>query len=399
MAEREGRFFDYRPFGPRDPGEIHRTATPLELFFDLVTVIAVAAAAAGLHHGIADGHGLAAIPVFLLAFLAIWWAWINYTWYASAYDNDGPLYRLLTFWIMGGALLLAAAIPRFIVDLDPAVPVLAYVVMRIGMVALWLIAARHDPARRVTALRYAFGIAASQAFWVFFAVVADPGSASIYLFFLAGWLGEFLVPVFAERASPTPWHAHHIVERYGLLMIIMLGEILLAGSLSFARAGEAVGLASPLLQIALAGLVIAFSMWWLYFSRDDHLRVHLPDRLHTFVWGYGHVLPYGAAAAVGAGFAALVDIATGHAEISAKAGDIAVAMPLALYMLGLWFVRDRFVLAGSAALVLPLFAALVLIAGLILPAALAPIAALTVASVWIRSYLATRQRRRARRAH
>lgn len=393
MNEIRGRLFDFRPFGPRDPAEAHRAATALELFFDLVTVIAVAAAAAGLHHGISEGHAASAVPVFLIAFLAIWWAWMNYTWYASAYDNDGPVYRLLTFWIMGGALLLAASVPRFFEGFDVRLPVMAFVVMRIGMVLLWLIAARNDPAHRRTARRYAAGILLAQVFWVLIAIVAAPGSELLYALVAIGFLAEFMVPVYAERADPTPWHVDHIVERYGLLMIITLGEILLAGSIAFARAGDAISPGSPLVQIAVAALVIAFAMWWLYFSRDDHLRAHHRGRMQAFVWGYGHVVPFCAAAAVGAGVAVEVDIVTSHAEIHARAGALAITVPLALYMAGLWFVRDRCVLQGAARLVMPGFALLVLAVGIWAEPAIEMAAVLALACVFIRSLLATRQRR------
>lgn len=289
MATREvqGKLFDYRPFGPRDPKEVHRAATPLELFFDLVTVIAIASAAAGLHHGIAENHAAEAVPVFLIAFMATWWAWMNYTWFASAYDNDGPIYRLLTFWIMGGFLLLAASTPRFFDGMSITLPVLAYVIMRIGMVALWLIAARSNPENRKTAMRYATGIAVAQIFWVILAVFGETDSPVFYILLAIGWIAEFAVPVYAEKAGQTPWHADHIVERYGLLMIISLGEILLAGSMSFQAAGMEISLSSPLFHIAASSLVICFAMWWLYFSRDDHLQVHEKEASLEFIWGYG----------------------------------------------------------------------------------------------------------------
>ncbi|MCP5397484.1 MAG: low temperature requirement protein A [Sphingomonadaceae bacterium] len=396
MSEVEGRFFDFRPFGPRDPDEVHRAATPLELFFDLVTVIAIASAAVGLHHGIAENHAAQAIPVFLVAFTAIWWAWMNYTWYASAYDNDGPLYRLLTFWIMGGALLLAASVPRFFDGMDLRLPVLAFVIMRVGMIALWVIAARHDSAHAASARRYAIGIALAQVFWIVIVALAPPQSPLLFALIGLGFLAEFMVPVWAERVSPTPWHAEHIVERYGLLMIIMLGEILLAGSIAFARAGDAITLASPLVQIAVAALITAFSMWWLYFARNDHHRVHMQDRQLAFTWGYGHVIPFCSAAAVGAAIAVLVDIVTGHADISLRAGQWAIAVPLAAYMAGLWVIRDRFVLEGATRHILLLFAALVLATGLLPNGGLVALPVLALASVWARSMLATRQRRRER---
>ena len=90
----------FRPMRARDVHQPHRAATSLELLFDLVTVIAVASAAAGLHHAIADGHATDGVVRFAMAFFGIWWAWMNYTWFASAYDNDDVLFRLLTLAIM-----------------------------------------------------------------------------------------------------------------------------------------------------------------------------------------------------------------------------------------------------------------------------------------------------------
>ena len=78
----------------RSPHETHRVATPLELFFDLVFVVAIAQAAGGLHHAIADGHALEGLIGYLMVFFAIWWAWMNFTWFASAYDCDDVPYRL-----------------------------------------------------------------------------------------------------------------------------------------------------------------------------------------------------------------------------------------------------------------------------------------------------------------
>jgi low temperature requirement protein LtrA len=71
------------PLHGRDPDEEHRAATPLELFFDLVFVVAVAQAAAHLHHGLEEGFGGAFLN-YLLVFFAVWWGWMNVTWFASA---------------------------------------------------------------------------------------------------------------------------------------------------------------------------------------------------------------------------------------------------------------------------------------------------------------------------
>ena len=101
-----------RRMQPRDPHEAHRASTPLELLFDLCFVVAIAQVGARLHHAIAEDHVVAAIPLFWMVFFAIWWAWMNFTWFASAYDTDDVPYRLAVFVIMIGALIVAAPMLR-----------------------------------------------------------------------------------------------------------------------------------------------------------------------------------------------------------------------------------------------------------------------------------------------
>ena len=105
---------------PRSPTESHRAATPLELFLDLCFVVGVAQAAASLHHAIAEGHLHTALIGYPMVFFAIWWAWMNFTWFASAFDTDDWLYRTLTIVQMGGVLVLAIG-----PSTDPRIPTIA----------------------------------------------------------------------------------------------------------------------------------------------------------------------------------------------------------------------------------------------------------------------------------
>ncbi len=372
-----------RPMKPRDPHQQHRAATPLELLFDLVTVIAIAAAAASLHHGIAADHATEGVVRYLFTFFAIWWAWMNFTWFASAYDNDDAPTRLLTMVIMGGALLIAAGVERFSAHLDISLVVAGYALMRVAMIALWLRAAWHDPERRVCALRYAAGIAIAQAYWIGLYLLGDPHAPAFVALILLGWVIELAVPAIAEQAVTTPWHRHHIVERYGLLTIIVLGEVLLAATLALEKAWDG-SFDVRLVHTAISALVITFAMWWLYFSREEQLSSTRLSR--ALQWGYGHMLVFASGAAVGAGFAVLVEILTGHSKIGIRAGDLAVAIPLGIYFLALWLVRDRFELHGIARWVLPVFAAAVIALPFAFPA-LEAIAALAVAAVAIRAAL------------
>jgi len=123
---------------PRDPSEPGRGATPLELFFDLVFVIAVSIAAAELHHALAEGHVVDGLLAYAAVFFAIWWAWMNFSWFATSFATDDWLYRGLTFLQMSGVLVLAAGVEAVFADYDFTIFVLGYVVMRIAMVAQWL---------------------------------------------------------------------------------------------------------------------------------------------------------------------------------------------------------------------------------------------------------------------
>ena len=120
----------HRPMSGRDPDEENRPSTPLELFFDLCFVVAVAAAAASLHHDLAHDH-LSGLIGYAMVFFAIWWAWVNYSWFASAYDTGDIIFRLLTFVVMSGVLVLAAGVPRAAgEEHDFWLVVAGYVIMR-----------------------------------------------------------------------------------------------------------------------------------------------------------------------------------------------------------------------------------------------------------------------------
>jgi low temperature requirement protein LtrA len=339
----------------REPHEPHRTATPLELFFDLVFVVAIAQAAAGLHHAIGESHAAAGLIGYLMVFFAIWWAWMNFTWFASAYDCDDVPYRLAAFVQITGALILAAGVPEMFEARAPTAAVLVgYLVMRVATVAQWLRAARADQERRTTALRYAAGIVAVQLVWIA-TFVSGVLTLPVFLVLAAS---EMAVPAWAERAATTPWHAHHIAERYGLLTLIVLGESVLAATLAIQAAlasGEAL---SALVPVIAGGLLILFSMWWIYFDRPVHDL--LSSLRRALVWGYGHYVVFASAAAVGAGLAVSVDQVAGRAHISAELAGAAVAIPVAIFLLCLWWLHDRPGYRGTRALG-PVVASLVLL--------------------------------------
>jgi low temperature requirement protein LtrA len=322
----------------RDVSESHRASSPLELLFDLTFVVAIALIAAQLAHSIEAGTALDTLGPYLMVFFAIWWAWMNFTWFASAYDTDDVTYRLLTLLQMGGVLVLAAGVPAAFDGQNYTAVTIGYLIMRVGLVSLWIRAAVQHPAGRTTAIRYAVGISVVQALWV--SRLALPDEYLVVSFIIIAVL-DLSVPPWAERTGSTAWHPHHIAERYGLFVIILLGESVLASTVGV-QESLAAGLSLELVVIAASGLVLLFSLWWLYFSEPagDGLA---SKRERSFLWGYGHYGVFAALAAIGAGLEvtvkSTVPIAEGaeqHSSISNQAVAFAVAIPVAIFLILLW---------------------------------------------------------------
>ncbi len=321
--------------------EPHRAASPLELLFDLTFVIAVAAVTARFAHDIAEGRAADGIVPFLQVFFAVWWAWMNFTWFASSYDTDDVAYRLLTMVQMAGVLVLAAGVPAAVDHDDYRGVTFGYLIMRIGLGAQWLRAGIEDPAGRRTAFRYAAGISLLQVGWLLRLLFAEIGvlpSSALVPVFAGLVLLELAVPPWAERAAPTAWHPHHIAERYGLFTIILLGESVLAATRGVEGALEETEVGGPFLLIAVSGLVVLFALWWLYFlaPAGDGLR----DRRHrSYLWGYGHYGIFTSLAALGAGLEVAVE-QTGHGVAASPAAICyAVGIPLSVFLCLLWLVH------------------------------------------------------------
>ncbi|KAA1396111.1 low temperature requirement protein A [Aeromicrobium ginsengisoli] len=325
-----------RPLSPRDPHEEHRTASPLELFTDLCYVVAVAQAALSLHHEITHDHAAHGLVWFGVSFFAIFWAWLNFVWINSAYDSDDVINRLLTLLQILGSLVLAAGVPRMFEE-DLTLGIVGYVIMRVGLVLMWLRAAAGDPDRRQTAMRYARGLVAVQTGWVI-ALLVTGGHIPIWLFVIGITL-DFGVPFFAERAGQTPWHPHHIAERYGLFFIIVLGETILSVTIGLQVAFDKADPPAELWYVVAGGVLATFCGWWLYFAREN--ADVLSDNSVGFVWGLGHYVIFGAAAALGAGLAARIDHYTHHSEASDLVSSAFVTGPGAAFFAALWLVTIR----------------------------------------------------------
>lgn len=326
----------------RDPEEVHRSATPLELLYDLTFVVAFGIAADELAHAVADDHVATAVVGFAFTTFAVSWAWINYSWFASAYDTDDWVCRLAVMAQMVGVVILALGIEQVFASieagrtLDNGVMVLGYVVMRASMIFLWLQVSRHDPQRARAAMTYVWTLAVAQLGWVLL-VVAD---LRLELAFAcaAVLIGlEMSGPAISERRfGGTPWHAHHIAERYGLLVIITLGEGIIGtvAAMSAVVHGEN-GWTVTVAVVGLAGIGLTFATWWSYFAipRADVIHRH---RERSFGWGYGHLALFGGLAAMGGGLHVAALYLEDEARIGVTGVVLSVAIPVTIFLLALY---------------------------------------------------------------
>ncbi|HVH31483.1 MAG TPA: low temperature requirement protein A [bacterium] len=323
--------------GGRDPLEAHRVATPLELLFDLTFATCFSLAAAQLADGLAAGRGAAALLGFGFASFAICWAWINFSWFSSAYDTDDWIFRVVTMGQMIGVLVLAIGLPRMFSSvergerLDNSVIVLGYVIMRVALVFQWLRAAKQDPVRRRACLTYAITIAIAQIGWVMQIVVHFSAAAAVVLGSILTGL-ELLGPVLAERhGGGTPWHAHHIAERHSLFAIIALGEAVVGTVAALSAVVAQQGWTRDAARVGIAGTGLTFAMWWLYdlLPSAPILQQH---RNRAFVWGLGQMGIVTAIVATGAGLRVAADFIERKSSLSLLATVLTVAIPVAVFI-------------------------------------------------------------------
>jgi low temperature requirement protein LtrA len=233
--------------------EREQRVTPLELFFDLVFVYAITQVTTLMSEDLTwrgIGHGL-------LALAALWWAWTGYAWLTNTLEPEEGLVRAGMFGGMAAMLVAALAVPRAL-GTAAALFGVAYVLVRLINLALYAIAGKRDPVFRRAVARFA-PTASIGPVIILVAAFVD-GDAQTLLWVVA-IVALYSGPII-DRGQGWSISPAHFAERYGLIVIIALGESIVA--IGLAAAG-----AAPTRQIiaaAVLGLAVIAALWWAYFD-------------------------------------------------------------------------------------------------------------------------------------
>jgi low temperature requirement protein LtrA len=225
---------------------------PLELFFDLVFVLAITQCTA-LMAAKPDWTRLAE-GVLVLALL--WWAWTAYAWLTSVVDPEEGTVRIALIGAMAALLIVALTVPEAFDDraLEFA---LAYTAVRTAHIVLFVLASRDDPRLRSSVLGVAAGTAAGCVLLVAGALLDTGPQIALWTLALALDMGEPYVAT-AENWRLVPGH---FAERHGLIVIVALGESIVALGV-----GADVGLTFGVAAAAVLGIVLVSELWWVYFD-------------------------------------------------------------------------------------------------------------------------------------
>lgn len=173
-------------------------------------------------------------------------------------------------------------------------------------------------------------------------------------------MAEIAVPVIAESKSPTPWHPHHITERYGLFTLLLLGESLLASSNATIEAlGEGGEHQGELVWIAILAVVLTAALWWIYFWAPHHALIGGLRR--SIRYGYMHYFIFAAAGAMSAGIEVEIDSVTGESKLGEIAASYTITVPIAVFVMGVWWVAMRESAPRAVSIAIPAAAVLVLL--------------------------------------
>ena len=274
-----------------------RRATWLELFFDLVAVVAISRLGLLLH----EDASIMGVLVFAGLLIVVWWVWISYSYVADIFDNDSPFDRFVQFTGMVGLAIIALSLPVG-QTADPLLFARANAGLFIFLGLVYFLSGRSEPEARELSYWYIAGSWTGALLWVVSIFMDTPwryyawGTAVLANALISG-------PIAYARMRHAPRQDSHMPERFGLFLLIVLGEAILATINGIAD----VHLNSAGIIIGLTGFGIAAAIWWIYFDHFDSGLItkaiqHGPDaQVRSFIYGYGHLLIYAAIVITGVG--------------------------------------------------------------------------------------------------
>lgn len=304
--------------------EGERRATWLELFFDLIFVVAIAQ----LAHNFKSDFSFLGFAKLALLFVPVWWCWIGATFYDTRFDNDGLVDRLITLLQMAIAATMAANIHHGL-DSSSVGFALSYIAFRGVLICQYLHAGYHVSQARQLTSWYAVGFTGSIVFWLASIFVPLPWR---FLFWGIGLIIDFATPLTAgKRVAQVPPDMAHTTERIGLFTIIVLGESIVA-----VVSGVGDKEWTPVsIAIALLGLSIAFSFWWMYFDTVDESPLHAMRKGQmkiALTWLYSHLPLTIGLTATGVGVEKMIH-GLGHDSASREKFLFCLAVALCLLIL------------------------------------------------------------------
>jgi low temperature requirement protein LtrA len=306
-------------------GERH--ATWLELFFDLVYVVAVAELAHLLHENLT----VAGFLQFAFLFLPVWWAWTWFSYYADQFDTDDLPHRLATVAAMFGTIVLALTVHDAFHG-GSAAFALAYAALRVLTIGLYVRAWRNVPEARELVTRFIAGFSIATALWLLSVFVAEP--ARFIMWGVALVISLATAPLSYVTTRHVPAQVSHMPERFGLFVIIVLGESIVAVAAGVADIEwQQIGVIT-----AGAGFLMAVCMWWLYFERADptvisqSVRGGRRELLVSHVYGWSHYLIYAGIGAAAVGLLAAIEAS--ETGVLTFGGRLALCGGVVLFLLG-----------------------------------------------------------------
>ncbi|TFW28417.1 low temperature requirement protein A [Duganella callida] len=240
--------------------ELNRTATWLELFFDLIFVVTISDVTHILSHT-QEGH-LAPLQFwkFILIFIPLWWVWVSHTLYSNRFDADDRKHRLATLCIMFLLVIISGLIDRRFLESFDAI-VVCYAISKYIIAMMYFVSQyRHQDSHKLT---MAVGCVVVAGATISLTAILFPAPQRYIVFYLGIAFDLLAFMCFLPaRLKAIPVHTKHLIERVGLLTIIMLGESvssLSAGLANFSWTVET-------LLTAVTGFVMISSIWWVYFD-------------------------------------------------------------------------------------------------------------------------------------